>query len=87
MITASISSRDPIRAKAVYLSLGDREERAKNPVMATVGDCIRTQYDRLRERSACTLQWNPGNHFRDAEQRTAAGFLWLWEHRNGEKAT
>ena len=30
---------DPIRAPYVYLSLGDREERAKNPVMASVGSC------------------------------------------------
>ena len=29
------------QSRAVYLSLGDKEEKTKNPVMATVGDCIR----------------------------------------------
>lgn len=30
-----------IASPVVYLSLGDREERTKNQVMAAVGDCIR----------------------------------------------
>ncbi|MBR1597813.1 MAG: esterase [Lachnospiraceae bacterium] len=34
-----------IKAGAVYLSLGDKEEKTKNKVMARVGDCIREQYD------------------------------------------
>ena len=29
------------QSRAVYLSLGDKEEKTRNPVMATVGDCIR----------------------------------------------
>ena len=69
----------PIRAKAVYLSLGDREERAKNPVMATVGDCIREQYALLQADHRVTLEWNPGNHFRDAEKRTAKAFCRIAE--------
>lgn len=32
------------QSSCVYLSLGDREERTKNSVMAAVGDCIRA-YD------------------------------------------
>ena len=30
-------------AKSIYLSLGDKEEKAKNPVMAQVGNAIRRQ--------------------------------------------
>ena len=67
----------PIRAKRVYLSLGDREERTKNPVLATVGDRIRALYASLREEHAVVLEWNPGNHFRDSEVRTAKAFSWV----------
>ena len=66
-----------VQAKAVYLSLGDREERAKNPIMATVGDCIREQYALLQADHIVTLEWNPGNHFQDSEKRTARAFCWI----------
>ena len=65
----------PLRTGAVCLSLGDREERAKNPVMARVGDCIRALHALQSERTPCTLDWNPGNHFQDAPGRTARGYL------------
>ncbi len=70
---------NPIQAKTVYLSLGDREERAKNPVMATVGDCIREQYALLQADHSVTLEWNPSNHFQDSEKRTARAFFWIAE--------
>ncbi len=70
---------NPIQAKAIYLSLGDREERAKNPLMATVGDCIREQYALLQADHIVTLEWNPGNHFQDSEKRTARAFCWIAE--------
>ena len=72
-----IRTRTP-KAKRIYLSLGDREELAKNRVLASVGDCIRAPYA-LLEPNTATLEWNPGNHFRDPWQRTARGFLWLLE--------
>ena len=68
---------NPILAPTVYLSLGDREERAKNPVMASVGACIREQYALLQKDHCATLEWNPGNHFQQSEERTAKAFLWL----------
>ncbi len=67
-----------IKCENVYLSLGHKEEKARNPVMATVGDKIRSANILLTERGInCTLEWNEGNHFRDAELRTAKGFSWL----------
>ena len=68
-----------IRTGAVYLSLGDKEEKAKNHVMAQVGDAIRAGYEKLRKTEGVTgiLEWNPGNHFTDSELRTAKGFAWL----------
>ncbi len=67
-----------IKCESVYLSLGDKEEKARNPVMATVGDKIRWADAFLKELGVCcTLEWNEGNHFRDADLRTAKGFSWL----------
>lgn len=67
-----------IKCSKVYLSLGDKEEKAKNPVMATVGDCIREIYGVLKEQNIdCTLECNQGNHFKDVDLRTAKAFAWL----------
>lgn len=66
------------RAGAVYLSLGDKEEKARNPVMAMVGDRIREAYSLLLGRGVkCVLEWNEGNHFKDADVRIAKAFAWV----------
>ena len=70
----------PIQTQRVYLSLGDKEERTKNAVMAVVGDNIRTLHSRLAERGAdCTLEWNSGGHFKNAALRMAKAFQWVME--------
>ncbi len=67
-----------IRTGAVYLSLRDKEEKARNPVMATVGDRIREAFSLLSGRGVkCVLEWNEGNHFKDAGVRTAKAFSWV----------
>ena len=67
-----------IRIRNAYLSLGNREERTKNPVMRTVGDRIREQYRLLESQGIrCILEWNEGNHFMNPDKRTAAGFAWV----------
>ena len=64
-------------AKSVYLSLGDKEKKAKNPVMAQVGNAIRKQHELLTEQEIKTiLEWNAGNHFVDSDKRMAKGFAW-----------
>ena len=70
----------PMQAQHIYLSLGDKEEHTKNTVMAAVGNNIRTLHSRLIERGAdCTLEWNSGGHFKDADLRTAKAFRWVME--------
>ena len=70
----------PTQARRVYLSLGNKEERTKNAVMAAVGDNIRTLHSRLAERGAdCTLEWNSGGHFKNADLRTTKAFRWVME--------
>lgn len=74
------AGRSDIKTGKVYLSLGDREEKTRNPVMRTVGDNIRRQYELLKADPACskcTLEMNQGNHFKDPDIRTAKGFAWL----------
>ena len=65
-------------ATSVYLSLGDKEEKTKNPTMAQVGNCIRKQQELLAAQGINTiLEWNPGNHFQHSDERTAKGLAWL----------
>ncbi len=73
-----VRARAP-RTKRIYLSLGDREERTRHPVMRGVGDSIRAMDAGLKgtEDVASILEWNPGNHFREPDLRTARGFAWL----------
>ena len=67
-----------MKSENVYLSLGDKEEKARNPVMATVGDRIREAYELLKKQNInCILEWNEGNHFKDADLRTAKAFSWV----------
>ena len=71
------SEKSPL-AQSVYLSLGDKEEKAKNQVMAQVGNAIRKQHELLNgQKVNTTLEWNAGNHFVDSEKRTAKGFAWV----------
>lgn len=66
------------QARSIYLSLGDKEEKARNPIMAQVGNAIRRQEELLREQGVNTvLEWNIGNHFVDSDLRTAKAFSWL----------
>ena len=66
-----------ILADKVYLSLGNREEKTNNRIMARVGDNIRLQKELLdRQDIESVLEWNEGNHFSAVEERTAKGFRW-----------
>ena len=71
----------------VYLSLGDKEEKTRNPVMRTVGDNICRQLELLQADPACgdcTLEMNQGNHFKDADLRMAKAFACVM-NGNGAK--
>jgi predicted alpha/beta superfamily hydrolase len=67
-----------IQVDSVYLSLGDKEAKSRNPVLASVEQCITEEYQILQEIPAIssTLEWNQGNHFKEPELRTAKAFRW-----------
>lgn len=70
-----------IKSSNVYLSLGDKEEKTRNPVMAEVGNKICDAHGLLKDNGInCTLEWNEGNHFKDADLRTAKAFLWIMKN-------
>ena len=70
--------KNSLHARTIYLSLGDREERTRNPIMATVGDAIRQGHMILKDSGAdCILEWNKGNHFKDSDLRMARAFAWV----------
>ena len=67
-----------MQAGSVYLSLGLKEEKTRNPVMSKVGDAIREQHRILTEEGVQTLlEWNPGNHFIESDLRMAKGMHWV----------
>ena len=71
-----------MNAEAVYLSLGDREERTRNPLMSQVGNAVRSAEAILKEDGTeCILEWNKGNHFKDPDLRTAKAFAWLMNRK------
>ena len=48
--------------------------------MAVVGDNIRALHSQLTARGVdCTLEWNSGGHFKNADLRTAKAFQWVME--------
>ena len=66
------------RAGRAYLSLGNKEPRTRNQIMAKVGENIIRQKELLCSSGVdCTFVWNPGNHFMDADKRTASGMAWM----------
>ena len=71
----SFIKSNEMKAGRTFLSLGDREEKTRNKVMATVGGRIKMQYAALDNDR--TLEWNSGNHFTEPGKRTAKGFAWL----------
>ncbi|MCR5761666.1 MAG: hypothetical protein K6F82_06745 [Sphaerochaetaceae bacterium] len=74
----SYVKENPLLSSNVYLSLGDTEEKTKNPFMATVGKCIKELEELLKkEGKNCFFESNSGNHFKDADLRIAKGMAYL----------
>ena len=72
-----VRSHDMKRApEKLYLSLGDKEAKTRNPYLKTVQENTEAAVQLYRDRGLdVTWELNPGNHFRDAELRSAKGIL------------
>ena len=74
-----IFSHEPKRwPDHMYFSLGDKESKTKNPILRTVQantEEICAYYQ--RKGIDTVFQLNPGNHFVQSVERTAAGIAWM----------
>ena len=72
-----VRSHDMKRApEKLYLSLGDKEAKTRNPYLKTVQENTEAVVQLYRDMGLdVTWELNPGNHFRDAELRSAKGIL------------
>ena len=66
------------KPERLYLSLGDRESRTRNEVMAAVGEKTGTLCRYYQSLGIdCIYEINPGNHFCEPEKRMARGICRL----------
>lgn len=75
-----IESRSLDQKTDIYLSLGDKEEKTKHPLMKQVGERIRQQYAIIQKQdnvSEIILEWNEGGHFADTVDRVSKGIVWM----------
>ncbi len=69
-----------VRPDRVYLSLGDKEARTRNPVMGKVQENTEALLAWYQEQGyPVKYELNPGNHFVDAAVRMAKGIAWMLE--------
>ena len=70
-IAGKLAARRPER---VYLSLGEKEERTRNPALQPVGERTRVLARTLEEAGIpVTLRFHPGGHFQDVGERIRQG--------------
>ncbi len=73
----------------VYLSLGGKEAKTANPLIATVEEKTKAELARLindKNVVQAVLEMNPGGHFSKPEERTAKGIAWLLQRKSGAPA-
>ena len=72
---------------ALYFSLGDKEEKVRNPHMAKVGEATRVlceHYIYMDDDKVehMVFEWNAGNHFQQVEERLVKGMVWMLNNIN-----
>ena len=74
-----IFSHEPKRRPdCIYFSLGEKEAKTRNPVLKTVQEKTEEIQTFYQNKGIDTVfQLNPGNHFVQRIERTAAGIQWL----------
>lgn len=71
---------------AVYLSLGDKESRTKNPWLSQTERNMAALCDLYRQQDIPSVfELNPGNHYKDADLRLAKGIKWTLDQLAAER--
>lgn len=74
------------RPRGIYLALGERETKVRNPALQHTDDICRSLCARLSSQGIPhTFESNPGNHFKDMDLRVAKGIAWLLGHERRRK--
>jgi len=69
-----------LMARAIYLSVGDKESTSRNAVLQTVGERTQALAAMMADRGIPTkFELNPGNHFKNPPLRVAKGIKWLMD--------
>lgn len=69
-----------VKDKRIYLSLGGKEAKTANPLMATIADCTGTLEQHLKKQNIVKMEMNPGGHFADSGKRLAKAVKWIVSH-------
>ena len=75
-----LAGQTPRAGTRYYFSLGEREPRTRNPVLARVGEetaRAQTWLCASLGPGQTLFEWNEGNHFKEPARRTARGIAWL----------
>ena len=68
------------RPDRLYLSLGNKEDKTRNPYMKTVRQNTEALFRFFREQGIpAEFRLHPGGHYQRPAERTAAGIAWLLE--------
>ena len=62
------------------MSLGRKESKTKNKLMAQVGGNTEETYQYLSMQNKCIYIEENGGHFTEPDQRMIRGFKWLFEN-------
>lgn len=68
------------RECALYFSLGDKEEKVRNPHMAKVGKATEALSEHYLDEDKVehmVFEWNVGNHFQQVDERLVKGMAWV----------
>jgi Predicted hydrolase of the alpha/beta superfamily len=72
----------------VYLSLGGKEEKTKDPLMCEVVTATQKSKELIAKSAKVTYVKEPGGHFREIPQRIGRAILWLlnpWSPKKSNK--
>ncbi len=80
LLPYAVSHEMKRKPDCLYFSLGDNEHKTRHPLLRQVRPNTEQLYAHYQQQGIKTvLQYPPGNHFRNPEDRTASGIQWITE--------
>ena len=79
--TEYVESQPKLKDKKIYLSLGGKESRTPDKLMATVGDRTKSAYEFLKKDNRVIYEINSGGHFADSVKRLMKAVRWIVDNQ------